>query len=105
VVGEPDPVAEQGSVREGARRVDGDDADAPVALADVTDERGDETRLADAGWACDPDRVRLAGVGVDLANELVGERVAVLDQRDRPRETLVAGVRASTPSGPPCGRV
>jgi hypothetical protein len=86
VVGEPDPVAEQGSVREGARRVDGDDADAPVALADVTDERRDETRLADAGWACDPDRVRLAGVGVDLANELVGERVAVLDQRDRPRE-------------------
>ena len=57
VVGEPDAVAEQRAVRERARRVDRDDADRRVALADVADERRDEARLADAGRPGEADRV------------------------------------------------
>ena len=52
VVGEPDPVAEQRAVRERARRVDRDDADACAPrAAHVADERRDQARLADAGRA------------------------------------------------------
>ena len=86
VVGEPDPVAEQRALRERARRVDRDDADRLPERAHVGDERRDQARLADAGRAGDADRVRAAGLRVQLAHERVRGRIAVLDERDRPRE-------------------
>ena len=92
VVGEPDPVAEQRALRERARRVDRDDADLAPVGAHEADERRDEARLADAGRPGDPDGVRTARLRVDVADDLVGERVAVLDERDRARERApVAG--------------
>ena len=55
----------------------------------------DQARLADARRAGDADRVRAARVRVELAHELVGQRVAVLDERDRARERApVAGADA-----------
>ena len=86
VLREPDAIAEQGALRERARRVDGDHADALVLRADLADERGDQARLADAGRPGDADDVGGARLRVDLADELVRQRVAVLDERDRPRE-------------------
>ena len=46
----------------------------------------DQRRLADAGRAGDADHERLARLRIELAHELVGERVAVLDERDRAGE-------------------
>ena len=43
VVGEPDSVAEQRTVREGARRIDRDDADRPLARPHEPDECADES--------------------------------------------------------------
>jgi hypothetical protein len=92
VVGEPDPVAEERAFRERARGVDGDDADARPARADVPDERADQRRFPDAGRAGDADRVALAGLPVELSNELVRERIRVLDQRDCTRECAAVAV-------------
>jgi hypothetical protein len=58
VVGQADAVAEERTLRERARRVDGDDADCRVVRANVADERGDEARLADAGRSGDADTGR-----------------------------------------------
>src|SRR5256886_17638654 len=98
MVGETDPVAQQRPLREGARGVDGDDADRLAVLADVSDERRDQARLADAGRARDPDRVGAPRFRVDVANELVRERVRVLDERDRARESALVA-RSDTRSG------
>jgi len=68
VLGEADAVAEKRALRERARRVDGDDADRLVLRADLTDERGDQARLADSGRAGDADDVGRAGLGIDLAD-------------------------------------
>src|SRR5919201_3926081 len=86
VVGEADPVAEQRPLRERAGRVDRDHADGLPLLADVADDGADQTRLADAGRTGDADRVRAAGLRVELAHDLVGERIGVLHERDRPRK-------------------
>src|SRR5437899_2435755 len=86
VVGEPDPVAEQGPLRERARGVHRYHADGAILFADLPDQRGDQARLADAGWARDADRVRAPRLGIDVMDEVVGERIAVLDQGDRPGE-------------------
>ena len=56
------------------------------------DERRDERRLADAGRAGDPDRVRVAGLRVEVGDDRVRERVAVLDERDRAGERAVVAV-------------
>ena len=80
MVREPDPVAEQRALRERTRRVDRDHADRAPLFADVPDQRRDQTRLADARWAGDADRVRAAGLGIDVVDEVIRERVAVLDQ-------------------------
>ena len=55
VVGEPDPVAEQGPLREGARGIDRDDSDREAERAHVPHERTDQRRLADAGRPGDAD--------------------------------------------------
>src|SRR5262249_37685921 len=83
VVAEPDPVAEQRAVREGARGIDRDDADRDLTLADVPDQGRDEAGLAAPGRAGHADRVRRAGVRVEVGDDAVRERVAVLDERDR----------------------
>ena len=87
VVGEPDAIAEQRALRERARRVDGDHADR-LLRARGRGGRAPLIRLdlPTPGRAGDADRVRAAGLRVDVADELVGERVAVLDERDRARE-------------------
>ncbi len=86
VIGEADAISEQRSMGERARRVDGEDADRPLLRAHVTDERGDEAGLADAGRPGHADGVGAARLRIDIAHELGGHRVAVLDERDRPRE-------------------
>ena len=87
VFGEPDAVAEQGPLRERAGRVDGDDADRQALRADVGQQSGDQARLADAGRAGDADRIGAPGTRIQLTDELGGERVGVLDERDRPRHS------------------
>ena len=95
VVREPDPIAEQRAVRERARRIDGDHADRALLGADVADERADQRRLADARRAGDPDHEGRAGLGVELADEGVGDRVAVLDERDgASKRTAIAAAYA-----------
>jgi hypothetical protein len=86
VVGEPDAVAEEGAARERARRVDRDDADGAPQPAHVANEGADQRRLADAGRAGDAERVRVARLGVELADDAVGGRVTALDESDRTRE-------------------
>src|SRR5215471_19002557 len=83
VVAEPDPVAEQRAVREWARGIDRDHADGDVALTDVSDQGRDEARLPDAGRTGDADRVRGACLRVEVGYDAVGERIPVLDERDR----------------------
>src|SRR4051794_26302943 len=86
VVREADPVTEERPVRERARRVDRDDADLLLAIPGEADERRDERRLADARRPRHSDGVRMPGLGIEIGHDLVRERVAVLDQRDRARE-------------------
>src|SRR5207247_11121806 len=95
MVGEPDAIAEQRALRKRARRIDRDHADALLPAAHVADERADQRRLADTRRACDSDAVRASRVGINLADEVVRERVAILDERDRtPEGSLVAGAHA-----------
>ena len=97
VVGEPDPVAQERALGERARRIDRDDADGLLRLAHVPDDRADQRRLADPGRAGDADDVGGARLRVELADELVRERVAVLDEADRTRER--PPVAAPDPAG------
>ena len=95
MIGEPDPVTEERALRERARRIHRDDADAVLLSTYEPDERADQRRFPHARRAGDADPVGTAGVGVDLADEVVCERIAVLDEGDRPRErALVAGAHA-----------
>ena len=95
VIGEPDPVAEQRSPREGARRVDRDHPHRQVERANVRDQRADQRRLADAGRPRDPDREGRAGRRIQLLEHGQGARGSALDQRDRPRDgSPVAGSHA-----------
>jgi hypothetical protein len=70
-------------VGERARRIHRHDADGHVALSDEPDQRRDEARLPDSGRTGDADRVRGAGLRVEVGDDAVRERVAVLDERDR----------------------
>jgi hypothetical protein len=91
VVGQPDAVAEQRAVREGRRRVDRQHGDLAIAFALVLGQRTDQRRLADAGRARQADHVRVAGLGVELADELPALGLVVLHERDRARQcALVA---------------
>ena len=92
VVAEADAIAEERTARERARGVDGDDADRPPGLPDVRDESGDERRLAGAGRPGDPDDRSLPRLGVELADERVRDRIAVLDERDRARQRPAVAV-------------
>jgi hypothetical protein len=74
MVGQPDAVSEQSPAGERARRVNGNDPDGRVTLANVPDERADEARLPDAGRSGDADRVRIAGLGLELPDKLVRGR-------------------------------
>ena len=85
VIGEPDPVAEQRSAREGARGIDRDHPHRQVERANVRDQRTDQRRLADAGRPRDPDREGRAGRRIQLLEHGQGAGVSALDQRDRPR--------------------
>ena len=72
----------------------------------VLDERADQGRLADAGRPGDADHAAPPRLRIELADERIGERVAVLDQGDRPSErapvsrshTASSGRRAPTPA-------
>ena len=67
VVGEADPVAEQGAAGEGARGVDREHRDLALGLAQLRGQRADQGALADPGRAGEADDPRLAGARVDLA--------------------------------------
>src|SRR4030095_9768463 len=83
VTGEPNPVAEQGSLRERAGWIDRDDAHRLILGPDVTDKGADQARLSDPRWPGDPDRVGVSRFRIQLADELIRERVGVLHERDR----------------------
>src|SRR6185312_12661700 len=85
VVGEPDAVAEQRPPRERAGGIDRHHADLLALRPQVGDDARDQARLPHTGRPGEPDDGGLAGLRVELAHELVGQRVAVLDERDRPR--------------------
>src|SRR5439155_1995766 len=90
-----DAVAEERPVRERARRVDRHDAHLRVLAAYEAQQRRDQTRLADAGRPGDTDGVHPTRLRVGLGDEVVCERVAVLDERDRASErTAVAAADA-----------
>jgi hypothetical protein len=76
VVAEPDPVSEQRALGERARRVDRDHADALLVAAHVPDERADQRGLADARRTRHADGVGAAGVGVEVADDVVRKGVA-----------------------------
>src|SRR6185295_11697036 len=95
VVGQPDAVTEERALGEGARGVHGDDADRRVLGAHVANERTDEARLPDSGRPGDADPVRITGARIELADELVRERIRALDQRDGTGESAaLAGADA-----------
>ena len=92
VLGEADAVAEQRAVRERRRRVDREDRDGAVRGAPVLDDRADERRLAGARRAREADDGGVAGVRIDLADELPAGGVVVLDERDRAGERAPVAV-------------
>ena len=95
VLGEADPVAEQGAAGEGAGGIDREHRDLAVGLAQLAGEGADQGALADPGRAGEADDAGLAGARVDLADQLPAGRVVGLDQGDRPRQgALVAGQQA-----------
>src|SRR5207253_6535527 len=54
-----------------------------------------QARLADSGRPGDSDRVRIARLRVQVADEVVGQRIRALDERDRPGERpAIAGADA-----------
>ena len=52
----------------------------------MSDEGGDERRLPDTRRAGDTDHSRLPGLGIELADEWVGQWITILDEGDRSRE-------------------
>ena len=78
--------------------LDGSTETTPTVLllcTNVADDRADQRRLAHAGRPGDADGVRAAGLGVEVADDVVRERLRVLDQRDRACERApVAGPNA-----------
>jgi acetyltransferase-like isoleucine patch superfamily enzyme len=86
VVGKPDPVAENGPLRERARGIDREDADVAVAAAKLGGQRRNQGALSDPRRAGEPDDPRLAGSREQLGHQRVALRLAVLDQADRPRQ-------------------
>src|SRR4029077_13715673 len=92
----PDTVAEDRAAAERARRIDGDDRDTGRALAVDAGESIDECRLAAARRARDPDRLRPAGLWVELAHRRGRAGRVVLDDGNETRDrSLVARARAS----------
>ena len=82
-------------VREGARGIDGDDADGPPASRTCPTSAPMRVDFPTPGRPGDPDDRRAARVRVDLADERVRERIAVLDERDRTGErATIAGAHA-----------
>ena len=99
VLGQADAVAEQRALRERGARVDGEDGDAAVGGAAPGDERADERRLARAGRAGDADDGGVAGLRIDLADELPAARIVVLDERDPARERAAVAAEESLREG------
>jgi hypothetical protein len=95
VVGEPDPVAEDGALGEWARGVDRQHADLAVGLAELGADRADQRRLADPWWPGEADDPRLASPRVELRDELVAGRIAILDEADRTGEGAFVAVDES----------
>src|SRR4029078_8193962 len=80
MVREPDPVAEQRALRARARWVDREHTARAALRASLPDQRRDETRIANAGRPADAHRVRTPRLRIDVMDEIVGQRVAVLDE-------------------------
>src|SRR5215218_2771741 len=100
VVREPDAVAEERALRERARRVDRDHSHRRTARTQVADQGADEGRLPDARRSGDSQHRRPTCLGVDGCDHLRGQRVAVLDERDRPCERApVGGTKAGDVPG------
>ena len=74
VIGEPDAVAEERAVRERARRIDRDDADRPLALAECATSAAIRLDLPDPGRAGDADDAGPAGLRIELPDERIRER-------------------------------
>src|SRR5438034_7715065 len=110
VVEEPlahaDAVTEDRAAAERARGIHGDDRHASGLLSIQAGEAIHERRFAAARRAGDPDRLREAGLWVELAHGFRRAGLVVLDDRDKARDrSLVPRARASEQiarRGPPC---
>jgi hypothetical protein len=92
VLGQADAVAEEGTVGERRGGVDREDADRALGGAAGPRQRGDQRGLAGAGRAGEAHEHRLAGVRIDLVDDLPALGVVVLHERDRAgQRALVAG--------------
>ena len=102
VVGEPDAVAEQRALRERARRVDRDRRRSCVRCSRMCPISVEiRLDLPTPGGPVTPTAYASAGLGIDVADEVVRERVAVLDERDRPRERAADRPCARLPRATP----
>ena len=86
VVRQPDAIAEKRTPRERAGWVDRDDAHRAIESAQMLDQRGDQRGLPDSWWPGHADHDGVPGLRIELLHDRIRERVAVLDQGDRPRE-------------------
>ncbi len=82
----PDAIPQQGATGDRAGWIHGDHRDGPVCPTHLRDECGDEGRLARAGRAGDPDEVGSTGHRIEPAQCRLGDRAAVLDRGQQPRQ-------------------
>jgi len=81
-----DAVAKDGAAREGARGVDGQDADASPLFAEGLDEPVAERRFARAGVSGHADDACAARLRKEVAEEILVPRAAVVDKAKAARE-------------------
>jgi len=99
VLGEADPIAEQRAVGERRGGVDRQHADGAPGRAARLGDGADQRRLADSGRAGEADDGGIAGVRIDLLDELPTLRAVVLDERDRARERAAIAVQQTSGKG------
>ena len=100
VVGEADPVAEQGALGERRRGVDREHGDRPLPLAlELRDRVRAASTCRRPGGPVKPMIGGPPGLRIDLADELPALGIVVLDERDRPRQRAPVAVEQALGEG------
>ncbi len=81
---EANPVAEDGSARERARRIDGEEGNALSGRPEFANQLIGQCALADAGRPGQGDGPGLSSAAIDFLDQRTGRWVAVLDSADKP---------------------